>query len=252
MPAPPDGSAAACERCGAALQLAHHGRARCLFCLHHQLLPDAVRTPLVEHAALSQRLDGVERGITRLATQRRAFSLMLVPLLPLLGLTIAQLAGATMARADDPVAFAMSAFISVGGVLPFFVVPGVWLHIQRGVRARVLAALPFAQPALEGDHVTSSCPSCGAPQRPVPGQLTATCAHCRTEALLPLPLVEARLARLHAATVAAKARGDVALDAAKAAVEAWQKKVVPLILGTLCFYGAVIVAFVIYVEATRP
>lgn len=69
---------------------------------------------------------------------------------------------------------------------------------------------------------------------------------------MPLPLVEARLARLHAATVAAKARGDVALDAAKAAVEAWQKKVVPLILGTLCFYGAVIVAFVIYVEATRP
>ena len=44
----------------------------------------------------------------------------------------------------------------------------------------------------------------------------------------------------------------MALDPAKATVEARQKKVVPSILGTVCFYGAVIVAFVIYVEATRP
>lgn len=54
MSAPPDGSTAARERCGAALQLAHHGWGRCLFCLHAQPLPDALRAPLAEHAELSQ------------------------------------------------------------------------------------------------------------------------------------------------------------------------------------------------------
>ena len=252
MSAGSEGTAARCARCGATLLLAHHGQARCLFCLHAQPLPDTVRQPLEEQAALSQRLDKLERGIARLANQRKAVWLMLAALLPLVALTVVQLAGATMSRADDPLAFALSAFIGVGGVLPFVVVPALWLRIQRGVRARVLAALPLAEPQLSGELLRSTCPGCGALHHPAPGELTATCTHCVTQALLPLPLVRARLARVHAATVAAKARGDVALDAAKAAVEAWQRKVVPLILGTLCVYGLVIVAFVLAIEATRP
>ncbi|MDQ3032065.1 MAG: hypothetical protein M3Y87_06590 [Myxococcota bacterium] len=243
-----DGTAARCERCGASLSLSHAGRARCLFCLHDQPLPAGIIAPLEEHEELARSL-GVLRQQLHGAGRGRWYFLALVAVMVPGAMCAAAgiFQGAWSAR-GDALAAAMFSSIGVLGVLPFVGVPFLWLRVQSSTRARQLAALPVSTPVVRHERVTSDCPSCGAPHAPDPRSLTARCRHCATEALLPLPLVDARLARQHAAIVDVRARGEAEADAAKAAVAAWQRMIKPLMLGFSILFFIVMLAFIAAAE----
>lgn len=243
-----DGTAAPCERCGAPLSLSHAGRARCLFCLHDQSLPRGVSAPLEEHASLARELDEVRARTVRLARSR--FSTLGLFAVIATGVVCAG-AGiyrGAIAHEGDALAFAMFASIGVLGLLPFVAIPILWVRVQETARARRLASLPVSTPVVRDERVTSDCPTCGATHPAVVQSLTATCAHCRTEALLPLPLVDARLARLHRDVVDARALGNAEADATKAAVAAWQAMVKPALLGFSAIFFVVLMAFILAAE----
>lgn len=252
--APPvvaNASGALCERCGAPLSLARGDRARCLFCLHEQRLPAAVAAPLSHDAALALRLDAHEAKLRTYRRSRWGVLAVLAVALPGVACSAVAIFGSAWAQRGDPLAFAMYAFIGVGGLGIPLAVPLLWMRVRDANRARVLAALPAAVPRVADAQLTSTCPRCGAPHGAT-AQLTATCGHCGTEALLPLPLVDVRLARRHAQVLDARRRGDAEVDAAKAAVDAWQRVAVPMILGLCVLFGAGVVVFVVLAELRGP
>lgn len=64
-----------------------------------------------------------------------------------------------------------------------------------------LATLPLALPIARAGAVGASCPSCGAALAANATDVSARCAHRATESLLPIPMVEQRLRRLHTRVV---------------------------------------------------
>lgn len=246
-----EGTVASCERCGAPLSLALQDRARCLFCLHEQRLPREVAATLSHDAALDARL---EAHVAKLRTYRRSrWGILAVLAVALPGIVCSGVAifGSAWSSRDDPLAFAMFAFIGIGGLGLPLAIPFLWMRVQNGSRARVLAALPAAVPRIVDAQLASACPRCGAGHGAT-ASLTATCGHCGTEALLPLPLVDVRLARRHAEVLDAKRRGEAEVDAAKAAVATWQRVAVPAILFCCGLFGVGIVVFVILAELRGP
>jgi hypothetical protein len=153
--------------------------------------------------------------------------------------------------ADDPLRAAMTGTIAIGGTLPMIAIPLLWMRVKTVSRTRVLAALAPSVPRLEGDQLISLCPNCGA-RHHATGELTVRCGHCQTEALLPVVMVDRRLAKQHQAVLEARKRGEAEVDAAVAAMHMWQQTVVPAIMVFSALFGVVIVVFVILAKLTTP
>ena len=240
-----------CTACGASLSLAHHGRARCVFCLHEQALPTHIATPLREVAALSRQLDEAHAEAKKWGGGRWAMVALLLIILPGAGFMLLFGVSSFAHTGADSLRAAMTGIIAIGGTLPVIAIPLLWIWIKRRTRVRVLAGLPPSVARLHGDQLISGCPSCGAQHQPT-GELTVRCSYCQTEALLPLPMVGRRLAKQHRAVLEAKRRGEAEADAAQAAVTSWQTIVVPIIFGFCTLFGVVLMVFILLAKAAQP
>jgi ribosomal protein S27E len=240
-----DATAAPCERCGAPLSLSHAGRARCLFCLHDQALPANLVAPLAEHAELAHELETL-RGRLERSGRRRGSALVIiaVALFGVVSAAAVSVLGVSSSR-DDALELAMFGSLGLLGVLPFVAVPVLWIRVQAHARARVLAALPVSTPVVRSNRITSDCPQCGATHTADAAALTVTCSYCGCSSLLPLPLVDARLAIKHRAVIDARARGDAERDSARAAAAAWQRMIKPLMRGFSVVFLVVVIGFVL-------
>jgi hypothetical protein len=132
----------------------------------------------------------------------------------------------------------MKAFIMIIGTVPVALaifVPLVAALLGRRKKRRQLAGLPTSHPVIYGDTLYSMCPHCGAPHDVPQLQLTATCGHCATEALLPLPLVNKRLTARHHKVTNIRLRQNIATTTA---TEAHQSSQFVLAV-TFCILGVV-------------
>jgi hypothetical protein len=255
--------AASCVRCGAVLALAGGGYARCVYCLATQALPHAVGAPLRESRMLSDQLEALARRTTGWASTVAIAVLILLVAAPGIaivgGLGISSLIGA-VAAPDEPgldrTQMLVTGLLLTGTLTVFLAIPIVYFFVQRGAYRRRMASLPIAIPSVRtaaggGEQLASTCPTCGAELDASSGGLTATCQHCLTEALLPLLLVSARLAKLHQQILAARMRAGASVAAMHDAQAIWMNKVVPIIMISLgLVVGGTVIAILI-VSAMR-
>ncbi len=246
-----EGAAATCERCGAPLALAQGGKARCVFCLHAQPLPAHVAQPLAESARLSAELDAAERAAGALGKSHYAIWVILGINIPGLALAGAAIFGAALTQ-QNPVGTLMFAALGIGGLLPFIAIPIAWIRTQNKAKALSLAGLPLAVPRVEAMGLVCVCPNCGAPEPAGADRLTVVCGHCRTEALLPLPMVGARLARKHQEVLSARQLERAGGQAGMLAVQLWQREVLPWFFGFVTLFGILLVVFVVLAKMTTP
>lgn len=245
-----EGQAAACSRCGAALALAQGQQARCVYCLESQPLPSDIAAPLASAEALSAQLDEAKQAIARFGAARGKIWIILAVNIPGTLLAACMMAWAALSQ-DSALGIVMYAFIGIGGTAPVIAIPILWMRTQQKARDLQLASLPLSVPQVENASLSSRCPKCGAAHAPA-GGLTVVCSSCRTEALLPVPLVQAKLLRRHQLVIDARVRGDAEKHAGTAAVTMWQQEVVPWIFAFSIFFGIMIFAFVVITEMTQP
>ncbi len=246
-----EGMAAPCERCGAPLALAQGGRARCVYCLHSQPLPPQLATPLATSEQLSAQLDAAQRAAGRFGKSHYATWVILGINLPGVLLAGAAIFGAALTQ-QSTLGTLMFASIGLGGTLPFIAIPIAWIRTQKKARVLSLARLPLAVPVVEPAGLRCVCPNCGSPEPPCSERLTVVCSHCRTEALLPLPIVGARLARRHQEIVNLRHKQGAEVDARVLAVQLWQREVVPWFFGFAILFGILMLAFIVTAKLTRP
>ncbi len=246
-----EGTLAPCDQCGAPLALAQGGQARCVFCLHTQPLPAHVAAPLAASAQLSTQLDAAQKAAGRWDKSNYAIWVILGINIPGVLLAGAAILGATLAQ-QNIVGTLMFATIGFGGMLPVIAIPIAWLRTKQKAKRLALARLPLAVPHVAPMGLSCTCPNCGSPEPAVAGRLSVVCSHCRTEALLPLPMVGARLARQHQEVVGARQKVSAEGQAGMLAVQLWQREVVPWFFGFSILFGIMIVIFVILAEMTTP
>lgn len=242
-----EGRVATCERCGAVLALGGAGWARCVYCLHDQRLPPDIAAPLVESRVLVAQLDLLRRQ--RDGSHSSWITLAVIVAMSVPGLAIMGYlsVGVLLSAEADPVMRLAYGVFGLGSVAMFIAIPVAWSFVQRRAYRLRLAALPTAIPVVQGEQLLSSCPRCGAPHGPPSGGLTMTCLHCGAEALVPLPLVAAKLARIHRRVFEARQHVSLQQAAGYDAVATWQKYFVPaiLIFVTVVFGGGIAVLVVL-------
>ena len=192
--------AVTCMQCGAAMTLRREGRARCVYCLSEQPLPLDVALPLQESHALSTALDDLSRRRRSLWENEMA--------------AVAVVACIGLLCAVSGVWFAL---LNYGIPLSLGLVTLCVGHVgrSRALRKR-LAILPFAATHIVEAHLHAGCPHCGALLTVGGGGITATCGYCRTEAILPRPMVRKHLADLHRRVLILAARRRAVVEAEEA------------------------------------
>jgi len=218
--------------------------------LESQPLPTHIATPLASASALAKQLDDAEQRVASFGAARGKLWIILAINIPGALLAACMIAWSALTQ-DSTVGVMMYAVLGIGGTAPVIAIPALWMRTQARARDRQLAALPLSVPRIEDASLSSSCPQCGA-RHEATGGLTVVCSSCRTEALLPVPLVEARLHRRHQLVVAARVEGQAEAQAGMAAVKMWQQEVVPWILAFSVLFGILIVTFVIITERSQP
>lgn len=175
--------AVGCMQCGAALTLCRQGRARCVYCLSEQPLPLDVALPLQESHELSTAVDELSRRKPSIWENELAVGV--VSIVSSMGLLVVASGLASL----DLLTYAP---LSLG-----IVALGIRHVARRRALRKRLARLPLASTHIIDAQLGAGCPQCGALLTAGGESITATCGHCRTEAILPRPMVRQHLADLH-------------------------------------------------------
>ena len=228
----------ACARCGASVPLLVGSHARCLYCLHDNEVPGVVRGALADRDALDRDVErAVAEGTTLAERQERAQVGLAAFILGTLVITgVPTVVGLLAMSGGDPKTLFTVVILAVSWI-PFAVIPVAWILLVRRKTDARFAALPLAVPRADGAALGAACPTCGAGLAPAGAAISARCAHCATESLLPITLVQASLRLRHQRAMKARA---AATEGMQDAVKTWQRVFVPLILGFNVLMGVAI------------
>ena len=247
-----EGAQIRCERCGASVPLLVDTHARCLYCRHDNAVPAEMRGHLARREHLDREVErAMSDGGGVVAAQRRSMiflGLFIGAILVVNGIALIAkfIVGPALEGGEVDPMVAMTFGLMFCSWIPFAAIPVAWILLVRKKKQERWARLPLAIPTARADAVGAVCPSCGAALAASATQIFTRCGHCSTEALLPLPMVQGRLRKMHAKVVEMRERVTAEeVDAVKDAVKTWQTKFVPVIIGFNVLIGIVIFAGVI-------